>query len=417
MKILMVIAYFSPEIGSAAHVYHDLGKAFIQCGHEVDLITSYPRDFNLIPSDKGRQFPLEEIIDGIHVHRCMHPALRDSIIFRGMEHFFLTHYYFKSYRTLRKKFDVCLMYIPPLPLYYLSKKIKRFDGTPSILNFQDFHPQELTDVGVLKNPIIIKILEYIEHQAYRNADFITVLSSAGIDYITERGGRPENIAHIYNGVILSDIDTLFNIHDFKERQGIKDKFLVSYAGILSPFQGLDRILDAAKGLTEHKDIIFYIVGDGMIKTHLETRIQNENIENIRLLPLQKRDEYFNIVNSSDVCLICLDERMKAPCFPGKTINLLAAGKPIIAITDRTSETARIITEAACGEVIEPNDTTGLQNAIVRFYASPQQGIIYGEQGRHFLEKNMSLKKSVQFYEKILAKITSDVSREVQNEKK
>jgi glycosyltransferase involved in cell wall biosynthesis len=409
MKILLVVAYFSPEIGSAAHVYCDLGKAFVHHGHEVDLITSYPRDFNLVQSDKTKQFPLEETIDGIHVHRCRHPALRDSIFVRGLEHFFLSYYYFKKYRELGKKFDICLMYIPPLPLYYLAKKIKQLDGTPSILNFQDFHPQELTDVGVLKNPVIIKILEHIEHQAYQKSDFITVLSSAGIEYITKRGGRPEKIAHIYNGVILSDIDTLFTKHDFKEREGIKDKFLVSYAGILSPFQGLDRILETAKGLRDHKEIIFYIVGDGMIKSHLETRIKNESIENVRLLPLQPRDEYFNIVNSSDICLICLDERMKAPCFPGKTINLLAAKKPIIAITDKMSETARIITEAGCGEVIEPNNAAELQDAIVRLYSSPEQRTIYGVQGRLFFSRNMALDKSVQSYETIIRQITKDIS--------
>ena len=412
MKILMVVAYFTPEIGSAAHVYHDLGKAFVQRGHDVDIITSYPRDFNLVQSDKGKQFSLEEIIDGIHVHRCRHPALRDNILVRGLEHFFLPYYYFKKYRELGKKFDICLMYIPPLPLYYLAKKIKRFDRTPSILNFQDFHPQELTDVGVLKNPVIIKILEHIERQAYRNADFITVLSSGGIEYINERGGRPEKTAHIYNGVILSDIDILFAKRDFKKREGIGNKFLVSYAGILSPFQGLDKILDAAKGLMEYKDIIFYIVGDGMIKTDLEMRIKNEHIGNIHILPLQPRDEYFNIVNSSDLCLISLDERMKAPCFPGKTINLLAAQKPIIAITDKTSETARIISEAGCGEVIEPDDSAGLQSAIVRLYSSPRQGTIYGVQGRDFFIRNMALEKSIQSYEKIISKILSDGPTEI-----
>lgn len=45
MKILMVVAYFIPEIGSAAHIYYDLAKAFVKRGHEVDVITSYPRDF------------------------------------------------------------------------------------------------------------------------------------------------------------------------------------------------------------------------------------------------------------------------------------------------------------------------------------------------------------------------------------
>jgi colanic acid biosynthesis glycosyl transferase WcaI len=412
MKILLVVAYFSPEIGSAAHVYHDLAKAFVQHGHEVDLITSYPREFNLTESDKKMQFPLEDIVDAINVHRCRHPAIRDSIWIRGLEHFFLPYYYFKKYRELGKKFDVCIMYIPPLPLYYLAKKIKQCDGTPSILNFQDFHPQELTDVGVLKNPVIIKILEHIEHQAYKKSDFITVLSSAGIEYITKRGGRPEKIAHIYNGVILSDIDTLFTKHDFKEREEIKDKFLVSYAGILSPFQGLDHILESAKALKDTKEIIFYIVGDGMIKSHLEKRIKEERIDNVRILPLQPRDEYFNIVNSSDICLICLDERMKAPCFPGKTINLLAAKKPIIAITDKMSETARIITEAGCGEVIEPDNAAGLQEVILRLYSSMEQRIIYGERGRNFFAKNMALEKSVKTYEKIIVKILSKNFREV-----
>jgi glycosyltransferase involved in cell wall biosynthesis len=412
MKILLIVANFIPEIGAAAHIYHDLGKAFVQRGHEVDVITSYPREYNLIQSDKSIQFPLEETIDGIKVHRCWHPALRDNIIFRGLEHFFLIHYYFKEYRKIGKKFDVCLMYIPPLPLYYLAKKIKKFDGTPSILNFMDFHPQELTDVGVLKNPIIIKILEYIERKAYQNADFITVSSAGGIEYITQRGGNPEKIMHIFNGAILSDIDTLFTKKDFKQRQKISEKYLITYAGIFSPFQGLDRILDAAKGLREHEDIVFYMVGDGMSKKHLERRIKEEHIENVYLLPLQPRDEFFNIVNSSDLCLISLDERMKAPCFPGKTLNLLAARKPIIAITDASSETARIITDAGCGEVIEPDDTAKLQNAILRLYLSQQQGEIYGLKGRDFFKANMELEKSVQSYEQIVAQIMNDCSKQV-----
>lgn len=407
MKILLVVAYFFPEIGSAAHVYHDLGKAFVQRGHEVDIISSYPRDFNLVEKDKGKQFPLEETVEGLNIHRCKHPALRDNIIIRGLEHFILPYYYYKLYRKLGKKFDVCLMYIPPLPLYYLATKIKKYDGTPTILNFQDFHPQELTDVGVLKNPVIVKILEYIERQAYTNADFITVLSSAGVDYIIQRGGNPDRISHIYNGVNLSDIDTQFIKADFKEKQGIEKKYLISYAGILSPFQGLDKILDVAKKLKQNENIIFYIVGDGMIKSHLEMRINKENLTNVRILPFQQRDEYFNIINSSDLCLICLDKRMSAPCFPGKTINLLAAKKPIVAITDKLSETARIIDDAECGVIIEPNDVTELKDTIMKFSLTPSIGERYGKNGRDFFMKNMMLDCSVQSYEKIVRKIIGD----------
>lgn len=412
MKILLIVANYIPEIGAAAHIYHDLGKAFVHRGHEVDVITSYPREYNLIQTDKSKTFPLDEISDGINIHRCRHPALRDNIIFRGLEHFFLIHYYYKIYRKSGKKFDICIMYIPPLPLYYLAKKIKKVDGTPSILNFMDFHPQELTDVGVLRNPIIIKILGYIERQAYKNADFIIVSTAGGIEYITQRGGNPKKIIHIYNGAILSEIDSLFTKKDFKQRQQISNKYLITYTGIFSPFQGLDRILDAAKALRDNDDLVFYMVGDGMSKKHLQSRINEEHIENVRLLPLQPRDEFFNIVSSSDLCLISLDERMKAPCFPGKTLNLLAAGKPIVAITEASGETARIITEAGCGEVIEPNDTVALQKAILQLFVSPQKGIIFGKRGREFFTRNMTLEKSVQSYEQIITQIITNGSKEV-----
>ncbi len=163
MKILMVVAYFVPEIGSAAHVYFDLAKALVKRGHEVDVITSYPRMYNLTKDDINKNYPLDEIIDGINVHRCRHISIRDNIFIRGSEHFLLPMYYFMKYHSLNKKFDACLIYIPPLPLYYFAKAIKKYDGTPSILNFQDFHPQELTDVGVLKNKFLIKLFYFCKN--------------------------------------------------------------------------------------------------------------------------------------------------------------------------------------------------------------------------------------------------------------
>jgi len=57
MKILMVVANFIPEIGSAAHLYYDLARAFVKRGHEVDVITSYPRRFNMDASERDSEFP------------------------------------------------------------------------------------------------------------------------------------------------------------------------------------------------------------------------------------------------------------------------------------------------------------------------------------------------------------------------
>ena len=404
MKLLMVVAYFVPEIASAAHVYFDLARAFIKKGHEVDIITSYPRKFNLHKNDADKEFPAEETIEGIRVHRCKHIAKRDNIVLRGLEHFLLPRYYFKTYRQLGKNFDVCLMYIPPLPLYYFARKIKRYDGTPSILNYQDFHPQELTDVGVMKNKLMIKIMEYIEKESYKNADYITVLSRGGIEYVVNRGGNQNKIQHIYNGVLLSDFEKRLMKKDFKIKEGIGNKNLISYVGILSPFQGIDNILDVAKELEGEDDIVFYIVGDGMVRTHLEDRIRNEKMRNVRLLPLQPREEYFNIIHSSDISIVSLDDRMKAPCLPGKIINLMATKQPVIAIVPDDSETARVVEEAKCGIVTEQGNKNQLAKAILKMKDDAEFRKEVGVRGRQFLEEEMNLDINVVRYEQIFKTI-------------
>jgi len=407
MKLLLVVPYFVPEIGSTAHIHYDLAKGFVKSGHEVDVITSHPRPFNMVGSDQDREFPNDETVEGIHIHRCRHPVTRDNIVVRGLEHFYLPLYYFSKYRQLKKKFDVCLMHIPPLPLYYLAREIKRYDGTPSVLNIQDFHPQELMDVGVLRNPAIVKILEHIEHRSYKNADYITVMSEGGIRYVVDRGADQKRVSHIFNSVSPSEFSGLVQRKDFKEREGVEGKFLISYAGILSPFQGIDNILDTAKALQDHGDIIFYIAGDGMEIGHLEARIHLEEINNARLLPLLPRSEYFNLVNSSDLSFVSLDERMKAPCLPGKMINLMACSQPIIAMVAEESETADVVRKAGCGIVVKPGDVAGIRSAILRLKEDASLRAAMGSNGRRYLEENMSLEKNVALYEEIFCALTGD----------
>ncbi len=411
MKIMMVVAHFPPEIGSAAHIYYDLARAFTKKGHEVHVLTSYPREFNLDKPDRGEKFPYHEKMDDFEVHRSKHFALRDFPFFRGLEHFFLPYQYFGEYKKMKINFDVCLFYIPPLPLYQLANKIRKYDATPSVLNYQDFHPQELIDVnygGIKNNFVMIKLLEHLEKRSYVSADYITILSEGGIDYVVNRGADRSRVTHIYNGVQPSDIKKFESRQDFKKKERIEDKFLISYAGILSPFQGIDNILDVACELKEDGDLIFYVAGDGMIKKDLENRIKNEDIDNLRLLPFQPRDEYLNIVNSSDISIVSLDKRMTAPCLPGKLTNILSLKQPIIGIVSPESETANFIRSVKCGILVEPGDVKGFKNAILKLKEKPDLRKTLGENGRKFVENEMNLEKQVELYQDIFTRMVEGI---------
>ena len=130
---------------------------------------------------------------------------------------------------------------------------------------------------------------------------------------------------------------------------------------------------------------------------------NENIPNVKLLPLQPRDEYFNVVNSSDISLVSLDKRMKAPCLPGKIINLFGTGQPIIASVNSDSETAFVIDNAG-GVVVDSGDVSGLAEAIVKLSDDSQIRKEIGSKGQDFLWENMNLERNVAVYEEIFERM-------------
>lgn len=404
LKILLIVANFIPEIGSAAHIYHDLGVDLVRRGHEVHVITSYPREFYLDSKDKGKTWKMDEDIDGIKVHRCKFKmAMRDSIVMRGMEHFTLPRLYFKRYKKLGVKFDGVLIYIPPLPLYKMGIWIKRRDRTKSIFNYQDIHPQELVDVGVMKNRLLIKFMEREERKSYRSADWITVMSPTGVDLIKERGGDPDRIECIYNSVNLQEFEKNLTRKDYKKVAGLENKFLISYAGILSPFQGIDVILDVAKRFRKDEKVFFLIAGDGMERGRLEKRVKDENMKNVRILPLQPRDVYFNIVNSSDISIVSLDSRMTAPCLPGKFINILGASQAVIANVPEVNDIHWIVEKYKMGIPVRPGDIDGFEKAIHRMKEEPKIIERMGKNGRKFLENNMNLNRNSARYESIFEK--------------
>lgn len=42
LKILLISPYFPPEVGSAAHLFYELGQALRGRGHEVLVLTGQP---------------------------------------------------------------------------------------------------------------------------------------------------------------------------------------------------------------------------------------------------------------------------------------------------------------------------------------------------------------------------------------
>jgi colanic acid biosynthesis glycosyl transferase WcaI len=90
--------------------------------------------------------------------------------------------------------------------------------------------------------------------------------------------------------------------------------------------------------------------------------------------------------------------MKGVSMPSRTYNILAAGKPILAIAEPGSETDIVVMENDIGRTVSPGDKTALLEAIHSLAArSPSELAAMGRRAREAAEREYSLETAIETY--------------------
>ena len=173
---------------------------------------------------------------------------------------------------------------------------------------------------------------------------------------------------------------------FRVRHGFKaEEFLAIYSGNLGVKQGLDILVTAAKQLSG-TPVRIVICGDGAIRPKLEASIQQEQLQNITLLPLQPDQEYQEMLADADVCLITQQAGSGAAFFPSKLLAVLALSRPVVGVADDTSELRRALTTGGFGKCVPPGDASQLAQVLQSLAADRAELGQYGMNGRKYVEQ-------------------------------
>ncbi len=98
---------------------------------------------------------------------------------------------------------------------------------------------------------------------------------------------------------------------------------------------------------------FLFIGSGVKRKWLEKEIRENQLTNVTLLEPRPRAEQNIFLNACDVGLVPLIEKMRGVAMPSRTYNILAAGKPVLALTEKGSEVARVIEDERVGWYVPP----------------------------------------------------------------
>ena len=402
MNILILTEAFPPEIRSASHLLYELAESLVEKGFKVTVITRFPKDYiNKIEEKYISKLFLREKMGGINVIRLnSFSFLRHIPLIRGLSQFVLSGLLVIG-GIISGRQDIILAYSPPLPLgisAYLLGKIKR---APFIFNVQDIFPQSVIDLGLLKSKVLIKISEAMEKFIYEKARYITVHSEGNGENIIYKNINSEKIVTIYNWV---DTDLIKPIksqdNNFRRKNNLNSKSVVSFAGVMGFAQGLDIVIDCAELLKSYKDILFLLVGDGVKKEGLMKRTKDMQLNNIKFLPPQPKEIYPSILYASDICLVTLDKSVKTPVVPAKLLNIMASGCPVVASMNLKGDAPKIIRDAKCGYCVEADDVDGFSKAILKLYNNPKLRDEFGMNGRKYVVEHFSRKICIEKYEKL-----------------
>jgi len=276
---------------------------------------------------------------------------------------------FSLFRLRKKRIDVILIYGTSPPIQAIPGLIlKFFKKCPVFFYIQDLWPESISAVKASNSRFLLGIMEKIVSVIYKKSDFLLVQSMGFIDSIQRFNLPAKKILYLPN--TAEDFYQPYTPAEAPEQKKIiPEGFIVMFAGNIGIAQDFPTILAAAEKLRDHKEIYFVILGDGSMKSWLETEIQSRNLSSVLLLgrhPATEMPKFFAHANAMLVTL--KDEEIFNLTLPAKVQSYLACAKPIVGAVGQVG--AQVIKAAQAGYAAAPGQAEELANIIKKMYALP-----------------------------------------------
>lgn len=380
MHILLIHQAFVTldEAGGTRH--HELARFLAQRGHRLTIIAS-PVSYLT-----GKTVPLSQPVDALEGHITIlrtftYAALHKSFVHRVFSFF---SFMVSSFLTGLKVRQVDLVWgtSPPIFQGVTAWLLARLKGIPFLFEVRDLWPIFAIQVGVLRNPLLIHMSQWLERFLYRRANQVMVNSPGFIEHISQLGAK--RIALVPNGADMSMFNPAAAGLTFRQRHGLENKFVALYAGAHGISNDLGVVLSAAQLLRDQPEIAIVLLGDGKEKAKLLSQAAQMDLGNVHFIPSVPKSAMGEALAAADACIgILKPVPMYATVYPNKIFDYMAAGRPtILAIEGVIRE---VIEKAQGGIPIPPGDPQALANAIHQLSVNPQTGRQMGLNARHYLE--------------------------------
>ena len=255
--------------------------------------------------------------------------------------------------------DIVIVVTNPPSLPFAIAPLARWRGARCVLDVNDLYPDALVCAGLLRaSGWPARSLLWLTRCLYRQLDHIVV---DGRDAQRLLRARSTGTAPVQFIPYWSDVD-------LARPARAADDFVVLYAGNMGRLHDLPTVLRAAQLLQDEPRLRWRFRGDGVRRRQSEAFAADQRLANVSFVDARPWTELADVLAEGDVGIIAMQAGSAGMATPSRMYNLLAAGKPIIAITDAGSELADMVLENQAGWTIAPGDAPALAGLLRRLLA-------------------------------------------------
>lgn len=355
MRIVYFYQYFATSKGSWGTRVYEFSRNWVAEGHEVTVVSAiYSK------SDLHAEKLLEtQYHDGIRV-KVINVLIDNKKSIPQRIAAFFKYTFFSSWYALTLPADVVIASSGPITVGLPGLVARYLRGRKLVFEARDLWPSGAVELGIIRNPILVKMAYWFERKCYEASRHIITLSPGMADDINRRYGlnKQTSVTNAANITLFSA--PVSGITPFTGR-----KYAV-YTGNIGDVNNSGWLLDGARELKQQgrDDILIVLIGEGQLREKLEQQAVEEGIKNFVRLGLMPKEELVAYVQQSLVSLVPLKGKpVLDTSSPNKFFESLAAGVPVVQNTNGWMK--EFLDFYQVGFTIAPNNARGLADLLIR----------------------------------------------------
>jgi colanic acid biosynthesis glycosyl transferase WcaI len=369
MRILIVSAYFAPELAGNAPYVTGVADHYASSGHEVTVLTGFPHYPDWRALRQRKPVVVERHASARIVRRAHLIPTSSGMAARAFYEASLIATAVPLLGTVVRRPDAIVAFSPALADGLVANVASRTFRRPYGVVFQDLFGKGADELlGAEGRLRPARFLRAIELHVAANARAVGYVTEGFAPYL--QGAAGHRLMRLQNWSQLAEATCTPSAT--RARYGWTDRGVVVHAGNMGSKQGLEVVLEAASLLPS---VQFVLAGDGHQRPYLEQLAATMRLENVTFLGGLSDAIHANLLAAADALLLVQRSTVREMSLPSKVQTYLAAHRPIIASVALDSEAGRVLAGNESAALVEPGNARALADAIANSVAGSARTIL------------------------------------------